>query len=423
VSKNSKRFGQHRFTFLKTGRAGFVLVLMIAVFGQALSAFPWQKKKKVDAELSYLEWAVKAADSFISRNPDFRITYEEDRDRHKWHYEQGLMANALYQLYLQTEDQKYYDFIVKNIDQFVDGEGNIKTYKQHSYKLDDIGSGRILLRLYKDTDNPKYKKAADQLRQQLEDQPCTAESGFWHKKIYPYQMWLDGLYMAAPFYAEYALMFDQSENLDDVLKQFQLIEKHNYDAESGLYHHGWDEKKVQIWANPETGLSSNYWGRSLGWYEMALVDVLELLPEDHPGKGKLSSQLQKLSAALLNYRDPQSSVWYQVLNQGDRAGNYLEASTSVMFVYAFAKGANQGFLDRDFYVQAQQSFVGVLKEFITTNDAGLLDIHHVCSVAGLGGKNQRDGSFEYYIGEPQRTNDYKALCPFILAAIELERGK
>jgi len=413
---------KQRLMVLKTASVGLVLLLLIVMVGQVLIALPLRKQNS-KTESRYLEWATKAADSFISRNPDFRITYEIDRDRHKWHYEQGLMANALYQLYRQTGDQKYYDFIVKNINQFVGDGGNIKTYKQKSYKLDDIGPGRTLLRLYKDTNNPKYKKAADQLRQQLEDQPRTAEGGFWHKKIYPYQMWLDGLYMAAPFYTEYAIMFDQVEDLDDVLKQFQLIEKHNHDAESGLYHHGWDEKRMQIWANPETGLSSKYWGRSLGWYEMALVDVLELLPEDYPGRGELSGQLQKLSAALLNYRDPQSSVWYQVLDQGDRAGNYLEASVSVMFVYAFAKGANQGYLDRDFYVQAERSFAGVLKEFITTVDSGLLDIHHVCSVAGLGGKNQRDGSYEYYIGEPQRTNDCKALGPFILAAIELEKGQ
>ncbi len=389
-----------------------MMVLMITLLGRLSAEFP----------ANYLEWAIKAADSFISRNPDFRITYEKDRDRQKWHYEQGLMANALYQLYLQTGDQKYYDFIVNNIDQFVDDEGNIRSYKQKSYKLDDIGPGLTLLRLYQETENPKYKKAADQLRQQLEKQPRTSDGGFWHKQIYPYQMWLDGLYMAAPFYTEYALMFNQPEDLDDVLKQFRLIQKHNYDAGTGLYYHGWDEKKVQIWANPETGLSPNYWGRSLGWYEMALVDVLELLPKGHPGRAELGHQLQELSIVLLKYRDSQTKVWYQVLDQGDRAGNYLEASASIMSVYAFAKGTNLGFLDSDFYQQAKQSFNGVLREFVKINDDGLLDIQHVCSVAGLGGKTNRDGSFEYYISEPQRTNDYKAVGPFILAAVELEKG-
>jgi unsaturated rhamnogalacturonyl hydrolase len=379
--------------------------------------------KKSKTETDYLHWAIKTADSFIQRSPDFQITYEENREKHKWHYEQGLMLNALYRLWQVTGDRQYYNFICENINLYVSEDGNISSYRQNDYKLDDIGPGRALLWLYENTNVAKYKKAADLLRQQLERQPRTVEGGFWHKQIYPWQMWLDGLYMAAPFYTQYALMFNETEDLNDVVNQFTYLAQHTFDAETGLYYHGWDERRIQKWANPETGCSASFWGRAIGWYMMALVDVLGLLPQDYQRREELVTIIRQLSASVLKYRDPESRVWYQVIDQGNRTGNYLEASASAMFVYAFTKGANQGYLDDTYRKEARYSFEGILHEFVQVDSTGLVNMLQTCSSAGLGGKDQRDGSFEYYINEPQRVNDFKAIGPFILGAIELEKSQ
>jgi unsaturated rhamnogalacturonyl hydrolase len=371
----------------------------------------------------YLQWAIRTADSFIRRSPDCRITYEQDREKHKWDYEQGLMLNALYNLWLETNDPRYIEFIQNNIDQYIREDGSILTYNQKDFRLDDIGPGRTLLRLYQYTGDEKYKKAADLLRQQLEMQPRTSERGFWHKKIYPWQMWLDGLYMAAPFYAEFEKRYAASPDYADVVQQFRLIYAKTRDPETGLLYHGWDEQRQQIWADPQTGLSPHFWGRGLGWYMMTLVDVLEILPAETADREELLKQLNDLAEAILKVRDPESKVWYQVLDQVDREGNYLESSASAMFIYSFAKGANHGYLPAEYRKIAKESFQGFLAEFVRVNEDGLVDVWHACSGAGLGGKQQRDGSFEYYISEPQRTNDCKAVGPFILAALELEKGQ
>ncbi len=399
---------QHRITI--STLAGLILITCVQFCGGRLQS-------------DYLRWATRTADSFIERAPDYKITYEENRAKHKWHYEQGLMLNALHRLWHMTGNRCYFDFIRQNIDLYVQEDGSILTYDQEDFKLDDIGPGRTLLRLYEEVGDEKYHKAAQRLRRQLERQPRTSAGGFWHKKIYPWQMWLDGLYMAAPFYAEYEKRFAASPDYVDVVRQFRLIYTQTRDPETGLLYHGWDEKRQQIWANPQTGLSSHFWGRGLGWYMMALVDVLEILPAETTGRENLLKQLNDLAQAILKVRDPESKVWYQVPDQGDREGNYLESSASAMFIYSFAKGANQGYLPAEYRKIAKESFRGFIAEFVHVNEDGLVDVRHACSGAGLGGKQQRDGSFEYYISEPQRTNDCKAVGPFILAALELEKGQ
>lgn len=398
--------------------AALLIVLMIS---DRLFGLPIPPPKTLDRNPDYREWAVKTADSFIKRNPDYRMTYESDRAAAKWNYEQGLMLNALYALWLTTGDRRYYDFIVKNIDQFVADDGTIRTYQPSEYKLDDIEPGQTLLRLYRQTGDEKYKKAADLLRQQLANQPRTSEGGFWHKQIYPGQMWLDGLYMAEPFYAKYEKEFTAQPDYADIISQFQLIYAQTYDPATGLLYHGWDEQRQQIWADTTTGRSKHFWGRGIGWYLMALMDVLEIIPQDTPERELLLQQLNDLARAVEQVRDANSKVWYQVLNLKDRQGNYRESSASAMFIYSFAKGVNLGYLPREYQKLAEESFLGFLKEFVVVNDTGLVDVRHACSGAGLGGKQQRDGSFEYYVSEPQRTNDFKAIGPFIMAAIELEK--
>ena len=404
---------EHRRVF------GFLLTL-VSVLG---STEPASGQATAARQLVSLEklWSVRIADSFMRRHPD-TISYAGDPKSGRWTYEQGLILEAFHQLWKATGDEKYFSYMKNNIDLYVAENGSIRTYEYHTFNIDNIATGRQLLTLYRKTKDPKYKFAADTLRKQLANHPRTNEGGFWHKKIYPYQMWLDGLYMAEPFYTEYATMFNDSAALDDIANQFIFIENHTRDAKTGLLYHGWDESRQQRWADSLTGRSPHFWSRAMGWYAMALVDVLDSFPQNHPKRREIVSILERLSTALLNVRDSKTGLWYQVIDQGTRAGNYLEASGSCMFVYAFAKGALKGYLDPKFFVVAAESFKGVLENLVTIEDGDMINLHHVCQVGGLGGNPYRNGSFEYYISEPQRTNDFKGVGPFILGALELEKG-
>ena len=361
------------------------------------------------------------ADNFIKLFPD-TIAYRTEAKSYKWNYEQGLMCEAFYQMWKHTGDQKYFEYLKKNIDYYIEDDGAIKTYKLYDFNIDNITPGKVLLRLYAETKAEKYKKAADTLRKQLSLHPRTNEGGFWHKKIYPYQMWLDGLYMAEPFYTMYAQMFNEPNSFDDISNQFLYIQKHLKDEKTGLYFHGWDESKQQKWADPITGRSPNFWGRSVGWFMMALVDVLDIFPADHKDRNKLLEIFINLSESLAKYRDSKAKLWYQVLDKGTLEGNYLEASASLMFIYSYAKGANRGYLNKNYLNLANESYNSLFENLVTTDSKGLIYLNNVCSVGGLGGNPYRDGSFEYYISEPRRINDFKGYGPFILAAIELEKG-
>jgi unsaturated rhamnogalacturonyl hydrolase len=367
-------------------------------------------------------WARRIAESFVLRHPG-SVTYDSISPNQRWNYEQGLMLVALRRMWLHTNDQRYFDFIKGNIDQYVEESGSIKSYKYEDFNIDNVAVGRALLTLYEKTGEQKYKSAADTLRKQLRNQPRTNEGGFWHKQIYPYQMWLDGLFMAEPFYAWYSVMTNEPKWFDDVVNQFVFIYKHTRDPKTGLLYHGWDESKQQRWANPETGCSPNFWGRAIGWYAMALVDVLDILPKNHPRRHELLSILKDVSATLLKYQDKKTHLWYQVPDQGERAGNYLEASASSMFAYAFARGVNQNYLEKKYSKIARETFQGIIENLVSVDPNGFVDLLHTCQGAGLGGKPYRDGSYEYYVSEPQRKNDMKGYGPFLLAAIEIERGE
>jgi unsaturated rhamnogalacturonyl hydrolase len=236
-------------------------------------------------------------------------------------------------------------------------------------------------------------------------------------------MWLDGLFMAEPFYVWYAKKFNEPEAFDDIINQFVFIAQHTRDTKTGLLYHGWDESKQQRWANQVTGCSPHFWGRAMVWYAMAIVDVLDFLPKNHPRRHELISILKDVSASTLKFRDAKTHLWYQVLDQGNREGNYLEASASCMFTYAFAKGAHKGYLDKKYLTAAKESFRRITRDLISIDAKGFINLLHTCQGAGLGGNPYRDGSYEYYIGEQQRTNDMKGYGPFLLAAIELEKRK
>ncbi len=356
-------------------------------------------------------WPERMANAVMRRQPYLA---------EKWGYEAGVVLLALKQVWQKTGQTPYLDYIKANIDKFVGPNGDIQTYRLDQYNLDQINTGKLLFLLYRHTGADRYQKAAELLKKQLQTQPRTAEGGFWHKQIYPRQMWLDGIYMASPFCAEFAQTFNDPTGFDEAVRQITLIERHTRDARTGLLYHGWDESKRERWANPRTGCSACFWGRAVGWYLMALVDVLDFLPPNHAGYSPLVAILDQTAAAVAAVQDEATGLWYQVLDQGRRAGNYLEASASSMMVYALAKGSNRGYINPRYGNVARRGYAGILNRFIKVEADGLVSLTHICAGAGLGGEPYRDGSFEYYVGEQVVTNDYKGVGPFIMAGVETE---
>ena len=338
----------------------------------------------------------------------------------KWTYDHGLVLKGIERVWLNTRDKQYFDFIQRSMDHFVANDGSIRTYTIDEYNIDHILPGRNLLFLYKATGQEKYKKAASLLREQLKTHPRTSEGGFWHKKIYPSQMWLDGLYMGEPFYAEYAVTFNEPAAFDDIAKQFILMERHSRDDKTGLLYHGWDESRQQRWANPQTGRSPNFWGRAMGWYAMGLVDTLDYFPQKHKQRADLIAILNRLAQAVAKYQEPRSGLWYDVIDKGTAKGNYLESSAACMFVYALAKGARQGYLPASYMQVAKNGYRGILREFVKTDANGQLNLEGTVMVSGLGGNPYRDGSYEYYLSEKVITNDPKGIGALLLAATEME---
>lgn len=364
---------------------------------------------------SYSKWM---ADSVIARKTDL-TSY--------WAYEFGLTLDGIAEVWKQTGERKYFDYVKECMDTFVNEDGTIRGYSVDEYNIDHLNNGKILLTIYQETHEEKYKKALALLRSQIENHPRTKEGVFWHKEIYPEQIWLDGLYMGATFYAKYVSEFSKDmKEYDDIARQFIIARKHTIDPKSGLLYHAYDDARQQPWADPVTGLSKHFWSRSMGWYCMALVDTLEQLPETNEYKAEIIKIMNETMEALLKVASKDSHVWYQVLDCGDRKGNYVEASGSCMIAYALFKGVRLGYLPEKMREFAKLSYQGLLDEFICETPMHTINLNKICFVAGLGGKptkayGERDGSFAYYISEPIVTNEPKGLGPFILAAAEYER--
>lgn len=360
--------------------------------------------------------AIAFADSEMKRFPE---AWQLDHGKRLYFgYSQGVGCQAMLDVWKQTGDRKYLDYVINWADTVINDKGEIHLYKVETYNLDYIKPGTVLFDVWKQTGKEKYKLAMDLLVNQLKNHPRTHEGAFWHKLIYQHQIWLDGLYMASPFLAEYAVTFNRPELIDDVVNQFIVCAKHTYDAKTGLYYHAWDESKNQRWANKETGQSPNFWGRSIGWWFMALVDVLDYIPADHPKRAKLIKMINGLAETLPKYQD-KTGLWYQVLDKGAVEGNYLEASVSSMFMYSYAKAVNKEYIDKKYRAVAEKVYDGLMKTLIVKNADGTLTLTKCCAVAGLGGHPYRDGSFEYYVNERIRDNDAKATGPFIMGCLQL----
>ena len=337
-----------------------------------------------------------------------------------WNYIDGCMITALLSIAEITGDARYFDFAEEFIDSFVSEDGTIRTYDESKYNLDDVNEGRVLFELYDRTHKEKYKKAAAALRGQLERQPRTPEGNFWHKAIYPNQVWLDGLYMAQPFYALYEKHFG-SGDFSDTLRQIETVRAKMFDEQKKLYYHGYDASRKAFWADPETGRSKNFWLRSIGWFAVSLADLIEIVPAGG-ANDRLRAIFAELMAGVKQYADAETGMYWQVVDQMGREGNYLETSGSCMIAYAMLKGARLGVLDKEYAAQGEKTFRGIVKKYLSFTD-GNLNLGGICLVAGLGPEDnrRRDGSYAYYISEPVVENDAKGVAPFILCYTEIKR--
>ena len=342
----------------------------------------------------------------------------------KWTYDLGVPLEGILEVWRSTANGTYFNFVKEWMDKYVDTEGNILNYTAEEYNIDHVKNGKVLIALFKATGDKKYLNACHTLYGQMQTHPRTNEGGFWHKKIYPNQMWLDGLYMAQPFLTEYASLVEKPELLDDIVNQFVWMEKNARDPKTGLLYHGWDESRKERWSDAQSGVSPHFWGRGMGWFVFALVDVLDYFPRNHLGHQKLVAILQRTMQAVIKYQDPRSGVWFDIVDLADRKGNYLEASASSMFTYAMTKGVRKGYLDKKYLSNIHKAHAGLSKEFVEEVSSSQINLNKVVAVSGLGGsKNYRDGSFEYYMSEPVISNDPKGVGPFMLADIEYEKLK
>jgi unsaturated rhamnogalacturonyl hydrolase len=388
-----------------------VLILLLGTAGSSLFSMHAEERP----------WSEQAANATIERWPDGRFVAA---DAHwAWNYELGTLLEGMDAVWLNTADKRYYSYIKSSVDQFVGADGSIPTWKVEENQLDNILLGRQLLFLYGVTNDERYLKAANLLYQQLAHQPRTASGGFWHKQRYPNQMWLDGLYMAEPFYAEYASISHHPEAFSDITHQFALLDEHARDPKTGLLYHGWDESKQERWASKETGLSHEFWARGMGWHLMALVDTLQYYPKDGAGRDKLITMLQRDVDAVIRYQDGASGLWYQVMDKAGAQGNYLESSAACMFVYALAKGVREGYLPQGDLANAERGYKGILSHFIEKGEGDSVSLTQTVKGAGLGGDPYRDGSYAYYIGEKTATNDPKGVGAFLLASVEMENAQ
>lgn len=363
--------------------------------------------------------------SLIERSTPERTVWNIEKARQgiptNWNYIDGCMITALLAMSDITGDNRYFDFARTFIDAFVSEDGAIRTFDAEKHTLDDINEGRVLFRLYQKTGMEKYQRAAQTLKDALDAQPRTFEGSFWHKQIYPNQVWLDGIYMAMPFLALYESQFGDGD-YSDVVRQIETVRDRMRDAATGLYYHGYDASRTAFWADPETGLSQNFWLRSIGWFAVALADLIEILPAG-AGRDTLRGIFVDLMAAVWRFSDPETGMYWQVPDRPGEAGNYLESSGSAMLAYAMLKGARLGALDGEYADHGQKTFDGIMQKYLTIAENGDLNLGGICLVAGLGPEDnrRRDGSYAYYISEPVVENDAKGVAPFVLCYTEIKR--
>lgn len=356
-----------------------------------------------------------------AEHPSWNKEVELSGKENRWNYIDGCMISAVLSLYEMTREKRYLDFADSFIGWFVNEDGSIKRYDLEEYNLDNINAGKALFPLYDLTGSVKYRRAMDTVYKQVKASPRTREGNFWHKKIYPNQVWLDGLYMAQPFYVEYERRYCDKAGCIDSFRQFQNVRRRMRDEKTGLYYHGYDESRAMYWASPETGCSPNFWLRALGWFTAALVDTAEKMDEQlYYEYRSLQEQLFELVKALLPYQH-QSGMFYQVIDKPEEKGNYLETSGTALISYAIMKAARLGFIPKSYAAYGEKAFWGTVERYLSCGESGEISLGGICLVAGLGGKQRRDGSLGYYFSEPVVKNEAKGVAPLLMAYTELLR--
>lgn len=363
------------------------------------------------------DWARLGAETMLAREPDVN-------PRGRWEYEDGLLLDGVRAVHDLTSDPRYLDYVRTNVDRFVQPDGSIRGYRAEELNLDHVNNGKAVLALFDTTGEDRYRRAAGRLFDQLRRQPRLTTGTFWHKKIYPHQTWLDGLYMGSVFYARYCRTFGREDLLGDVALQFTTAYDLTLDPATGLCRHAYDESREQPWADPVTGRSPHVWLRALGWFVMAMVDVVEHLPDDLAERATILDHLRALLGALRPVADERTGLWYQIPDQGGRPLNYLEASGSFMVLAAVAKGLRHGHLDAaEWSAHLDRAWASAVEQFLTVTREGWVNVNRICQVAGLGGPARRDGSYAYYMSEPIVANDHKGVGPFLLLAAEMARRR
>ena len=365
-------------------------------------------------------------DKLMTSAPDMPLWNIESIKQGKkpgWNYIDGCMTTSLLEMYKTTGERKYLDFVISFVDYYVSEDGSILGYDPRKYSTDDVSESRILFDLYKYTGNEKYRKAIELAHSQILTHPRTKEGNFWHKAIYHDQVWLDGLYMMQVFYTRYQSQYG-GKDYGDIIRQFQNVRRLMFDEEKKLYYHGYDSSKTLFWADKDTGLSKNFWLRSIGWFLVALADVWDYMDGDESGREKIAALFKEAIDGILIYQDKDSKLFWQVPNYPDREGNYLETSGSAMVSYALLKGSRLGILPSSYSEIGLDVFNGIVREKMSEEN-GDLNLKGICLVAGLGPENntRRDGSYKYYISEPVVENDAKGVGPFIMAYTEVKKLK
>ncbi|MBQ3789733.1 MAG: glycoside hydrolase family 88 protein [Lachnospiraceae bacterium] len=376
-------------------------------------------RQETDALLrEYMDYLLEHSDA---AHPFWNIEIIRQGIANKWNYIDGCMISAVLSLYDYTGDRKYLDFADAFVGDFVQEDGSIRTYRTDEYNLDNINPAKNLFRLYDLTGKEKYRKALDLVRSQLDTMPRTGAGNFWHKEVYPNQVWLDGLYMAQPFYMEYETRYRGMQGCLDCFRQFRNVEKLMRDDVTGLYYHGYDESRQMYWADPETGLSPNFWLRSIGWFTLGITDTAAAMDESmYYERSFLIRMLGDLAESLLPFQDP-SGMFYQIVNRADDPRNYLETSGTALIAAGMLRGVRLGFLPERYREIAETAFYGITEKYLSRNEDGSPRLGGICLVAGLGGPDHRDGSLDYYFSEPIVENDAKGVGPLYLAYTELLR--
>lgn len=373
-------------------------------------------EKLLDEYIDYL------MDHSDSEHPAWNLEMIRSWKSNKWNYIDGCMITGILELYEITGEARFLDFADRFLSGFIEEDGHIRTYDPEEYSLDNVNPAKNLFTLYDLTGKEKYRKALELVRSQLRTMPRTPEGNFWHKLIYPNQVWLDGIYMALPFYMEYEKRFDAQKDCEDICRQIANVEIRMRDPKTGLYYHGYDASRKMYWADPDTGCSPNFWLRAEGWFILGLVDVLEIM-KDLPMQAEsvhLQHMLLDLAKALAKYQDP-SGLWYQLIALPELEGNYLETSGTALISAALLKAVRLGFLPESFSAIGEKAFYGIVDHRLTKNADGTPCVTGICLVAGLGGEQHRDGSVAYYLSEPVVQNDAKGVGPLLLAYTEMLR--